>query len=87
MGCFSMQWLEQLLVYCVILMAVFAIIRLVVPWALSKFGGDFAIVGQVINIILWAIVIVLIIYIVFGLLSCLMSMGGGFGSLMPPVHR
>lgn len=86
MGCFSIEWLQQILVYCVVLMAVFAIIRLVVPWALSKFGGDFAIVGQVINIILWAIVVIIIIYIVFALLACLFSMGGGVHSLLPP-HR
>jgi hypothetical protein len=82
MSCLSLAFIEQLLVYCVVLMAAFAIIRLVVPWALSKFGGDFAIVGQVINIILWCVVIILIIYIVFALLACLM--GGGGLSLLPP---
>ena len=87
MSCFTLQWLEQVLVYCVCLMALFAIIRLVVPWALSKFGGDFAIVGQVINIILWAIIIIIVIYIVFALVGCLLSMGGGFHTLLPPTHR
>lgn len=84
MSCFSLLWIEQILVYCVILMAVFAIIRLVVPWALTKFGGDFAIVGQIINIILWAILIVIVIYIVFALLACLM---GGSGFFPPLPHR
>lgn len=83
MGCFSLGWLEQLLVYCIIVFAVIAIIRLIVPWVLSQVGVP--ILGQVINIILWAIVCIIVIYIVFSLLSCLL--GGGGLSLLPPGHR
>ena len=82
MGCFTLGWLEQFLVWCVIVGAIIAIIRLVVPWAVSQLG--IPIVGQVINIVLWAIVCIYIIYIVFALLSCLIGMGGV--SLLPP-HR
>lgn len=84
MSCFSLLWIEQILVYCVILMAAFAIIRLVVPWALTKLGGDFSVLGQVLNIIMWAIVIIIVIYIVFALLSCLI---GGTGFFPPLPHR
>ena len=84
MGCFSLQWLEQLLVYCIIIFAVIAIIRLVVPWVLDQVGVP--IIGQVVNILLWAFVCIIVIYVVFALLSCLLG-GGGFGSLLPPGHR
>lgn len=78
MGCFSLAWLEQLLVWLVIVGAVFAILRLVIPLALS---GWPPIIGQVLNIVLWAIIVILIIWICFALLSCL---GGGL-SLLPPM--
>lgn len=75
MSCFSMGWLEQLLVWLVIVCAIVAIIRLLVPWITSMTG--FPIVGQAINIILWAFLAIICIYIVFGLLSCLIGMAGG----------
>lgn len=54
--------------------AIVAILRLIVPWVLSQLGIPD--VGQVINIILWAVIAIMVIYIVFALLSCLA--GGGF---------
>lgn len=74
--CFSLGWLEQLCVWLVIVAAVVAIIRLVVPALVGWIG--FPIVGQIINIVLWAVVAILCIYIIFGLLSCLLGAGGGF---------
>jgi hypothetical protein len=82
MGCFTLQWLEQFLVWCVIVGAIIAIIRLVVPWILGQVG--IPLLAQAVNIILWAVVCVFVIYIVFALLSCLIGMGGV--SLLPP-HR
>jgi small-conductance mechanosensitive channel len=85
MGCFTLQWLQQVLVYCIVLGAVYAILKLLIPLALSNFPP---IVGQVAGIILWAIIAIIIVYICFALISCLLSMGGGLGSLMPPTpHR
>ena len=84
MSCFSLEWLQQFLVYCVIVGAVIAIIRLVVPWAMAQVG--IPILAQIVNIILWAIVVIFVIYIAFSLLSCLIGMGGHGLSLLPP-HR
>ena len=83
MGCFTLAWLEQVLIYCVVVGAVYSILKLVIPLATGSLPP---IIGQIINIILWAIICILIIYVVFALLSCLFSLGGGFGSLLPP-HR
>jgi hypothetical protein len=80
MGCFTLQWLEQVLIYCVILGAVYAILKLIIPLALSNLP---AIIGQIINICLWAVICIIIIYIVFAVLSCLLSLGGGLGGIMP----
>jgi hypothetical protein len=43
------------------------------------------IISQVLNIVLWAVVCIIIIWIVFALLSCLIGMGGG-GLLLPHHH-
>ena len=82
MSCFTLQWLEQVLVYLVVLFAIIAIIKILVPFVLSLVGVP--VVGQVINIVLWAIVAIIVIYICFALIGCLVGMGGGFHSLMPP---
>ncbi len=72
--CFSLPWLEQLLIWLVIVCAIVAIIRLLVPWITGMIGVP--IIGQAINIILWAFLAIICIYIIFGLLSCLIGMGG-----------
>lgn len=81
MGCFSLEWLEQLLVWLIIVAAVVAILRLVVPWVAAQLGVP--IIAQVLNIILWAVICIVVIYIVFALLSCLV--GGGL-PLLPHRH-
>jgi len=73
--CFSLGWLEQLLVWLIIVCAVVAILRLVVPWVAAQLGVP--IIAQVLNIVLWAVICIICIYIIFALLSCLLSMGGG----------
>lgn len=74
MSCFSLLWLQQLLVYCVIIAAVIAIIKLLIPF-LS--GLLHPVVGQALQIVLWAVVAIVVIYVIFALLSCLLGMGGG----------
>ena len=79
MGCFSLGWLEQVLVWLVVVGAIFAIIKLLVPLVLSAFPGG-GTLAQIINIILWTIIVIMIIYIAFSLISCL-----GGSSIMPPL--
>lgn len=83
--CFSMQWLESLFVYVIVVGAIFAIIRLLLPMVFAQLGGPGAVIGQVINIILWAVIACFVVYICFALISCLLGGGGGL-SLLPP-HR
>ncbi len=74
MPCFSLGYIEQLLIWLVIVAAIVAIIRLFIPWISSIL---WPIVGQALEIVLWAFLAIIVIYIIFGLLSCLMGMGGG----------
>ncbi len=76
MSCLSLGFLEALIIQCIIIGALIAVIQLLVPWLVSFTGWP--ILGQVIMIILWAIVAILVVYIIFALLSCLLGSGGSF---------
>ena len=80
--CFSLAWLEQLFIYVIVVGAIIAIIRLLLPMVFAQLGGPGAVIGQVINIILWAIIACFVVYICFALFSCLLDGGHGF-SLLP----
>lgn len=74
-GCFSLGWIEQLCIWLIVVCAVVAIIRLLVPYLTGLIG--IPLVGQIINIVLWAVVAIMCVYIIFALLSCLLGAGGG----------
>jgi len=74
--CFSLAYWQQVCVFIIIVVAIWSIIKLFLPY-LTQFLP--AIVVQIIQIILWAIVAIICVYIIFGLLSCLISAGGGLG--------
>jgi hypothetical protein len=69
MSCLSIGFLEQSLIGVVILVTFIAVIRALVPWATSKLGKDFAVVGVVVNLVLWAAVVIYAIQIAFALLA------------------
>jgi hypothetical protein len=69
--CFSLSWLEQLLVWIVIICAIVAIIRLLLPFVLSQLGAGGSVIIAALNIVLWAVVAIFVIYICFDLISCL----------------
>jgi hypothetical protein len=77
MPCFTLGFLEQLIVWLIVIGAIVACIKLLVPWVTSVVG--LPIVGQIIMIVLWAIVAILVVYMIFGLLGCLVGSG-------PPFH-
>ena len=74
--CFSLELLKTLLIDLVVIGAIFAIIKLIVPLAMTWLGAAGSVIVQVINIILYAIIIIFVIIVVFGLLSCLLGAGG-----------
>jgi hypothetical protein len=80
--CFSLAWVESMLIDLVIIVALVTILRLFVPWLLGQLGIGGGIIMQIINIVIWAIVLIFVIIIVFALISCLLGAGGHF-SLLP----
>lgn len=73
--CFSLAWLEQLFVWLIIVSAVVALIRLLLPYLTSLIG--IPLITQALNIVLWAVVAIMCVYIIFALISCLIGSGGG----------
>ncbi len=73
MSCFSLGFVEQLCIFLIVLFAVMAIIKLLLPLA----GGFLPpIVIQIITIVLYAVVAIAIVILIFDLLSCLIGSGG-----------
>jgi hypothetical protein len=66
-GCGGTLFLESLLIYIVIIVAVVAIIRIMLPWLGSFLGSPW---DRVLQIVLWVIVAIIAIRFVFVLLSC-----------------
>lgn len=73
--CFSLSWLLQILIWIVVICAVVAIVRLVLPIVLGWLGVAGGIVMQGLNIVLIAFVIIVVLIFAFDLISCV----GGIG--------
>ena len=84
--CFTLGWLEHLLIWLVVVGAVVALVRLVLPLALGALGTAGGVIVQALNIVMWAIVAVAVIVIVFDLIACLLG-GSGVGSMLAPPRR
>lgn len=82
MACFSINYFFQLMIWLVVIGAIYAIIKLVIPAVLANFGGPGTLLAQVLNIVLWAVLLIAVLYIVWGLVSCLLG-GGSFPVLLP----
>jgi hypothetical protein len=77
--CFSLGSIESLLIWLVVICAAIAIIKLLlIPLVLAPMGQPGTVIIQIVNIIVWVIVAIAVIYIVFDLLACLVG-GGGLG--------
>lgn len=83
MACFSIAWLVQLLVWAVIISAIYFVVTLL----LSKIqlGEPFPTVLQIVRYIMWAVIAIWIIYLCADLISCAFG-GGGFGSFPRPLR-
>ena len=75
MGCFNLIFLQQLVIWAVVIIAVVAVIRLLIPYIDDLTRKP--IIGRILEIVLWLIVAVAVIYLIFALLGCLLGTGGG----------
>lgn len=75
--CFTAGSLLAILIWIVIICAIFAIIRIVVPLVAAQLGGPGGVLVQIINIVLWAALVIIVLYFAFEMISCLIGMGSG----------
>lgn len=73
--CFSLGFIEDLLIQLVIVAVVVAILRLLVPWILGLLGFDMSVPMRIINILIAAVVVIWLIVLVFNLLGCMGGVG------------
>ncbi len=72
--CFSLPWIEQVLIWLVVVCAIIALLRLIIGFVLPQIGLDGAIanvVSRAISIFIWAIVLIAVIIFNFDLIICL----------------
>jgi hypothetical protein len=88
--CFSLGWLAQIAVWIVVAVATYIIlIQILLPYLLKKLAPSgqasegLGVFLAVLKVFLWAVIIIIVIYVVFALLACLWSMAGGFPSILP----
>lgn len=75
--CFSLPWLRDLFIWLIVVCAVIALIRLLIPPLVAFIG--IPLIGQALNIVLWAVVAIMAVNIIFALVGCLLGFGGGGG--------
>ncbi len=74
--CFDLHWVMTILIWLVVIGAVIAIVRLLLPQVLANFGAGGSLVLQILNIVIWAAVLIAIIIFAFELISCLLGTTG-----------
>jgi hypothetical protein len=75
--CFSAAWFVNFLIWLIVVCAIVAIFRLILPLVLGWLGVAGGVVMQVLNIILVAIVLIALIWFCVDLLQCVGA--GSFG--------
>jgi len=73
--CFSLEWFLQLLIFLVVICGIIAILRI---WIFPLFAAADPRIPATINIIIWVMVAIFVIYVCASLLMCVSAGGGLF---------
>lgn len=87
--CFTLGWLENLLIWLVILAVVVGVLQLLIPWVFSMIGLNLGPLPAIIRMVVIAIVVIAVIIFVFDLLGCVLGTGmhfPRFGFVGPGLH-
>jgi len=79
--CFTLPWLAHFLIWLVIVCVIVAILRI---WVLPMLATLDPRIVATVNILIWAVVVIYIIYFCVELLMC--AGGGGFGFPSAPAR-
>jgi hypothetical protein len=69
--CFSLAWVEQLLIYVIVFAVVVGILRLLLPYILGALGAGGSVIAGAINLVLWGAIAIFVVVFCFDLISCL----------------
>jgi hypothetical protein len=70
--CFSLPFIEHFLIWLVWVVAFITVLKLLLPRILGRFGDAGTLAIQIIDVIVWAVILVAIIYVAFTVLNCLL---------------
>ncbi len=73
--CFSWEALKDILIWIIVIGAIFAIIKLLLPMVAANLGGPGSIMVQIITIVLWAALAIIVVLFAFQMISCLLHGG------------
>jgi hypothetical protein len=82
--CFPLASILAVLIWCVIIGAVLAILRLLIAFVLPRLGVGAAIISlfvQIFMIILWAVITIAVIVVVGDVIMCLIGMAPSIGHI------
>jgi hypothetical protein len=75
MACINLATIENLLIWLVVIGAVIALVRLLLPLVLGQLGVAATTIVAALQIVIWALVAIFVIIVVFELISCLLGVG------------
>lgn len=70
-SCMSLGFLQQILIWVVVVVVVFGLIKLLLPYILGPLGEAGTVIAGAIRLIMWGIIAIAVIYIIFALVSCM----------------
>lgn len=73
MFCLSLGWLEHILIWAVIVIAIFSIAKILIAVVFSRLGEMGFILAQILNIIIYVVIALFIIAISFDIIQCLIT--------------
>jgi uncharacterized BrkB/YihY/UPF0761 family membrane protein len=77
--CFSLIWLRDIFIWVIVIAAVWAILKLLLPLILSQLGVTLGAIGTTVLRMLWiafiAAVLIFVVIFAFDLISCLLGSG------------
>ena len=74
--CFDWTWFEHLFIWAIIVGAIFAVLKVLLPMVFAQLGTPGAALVQIINILMWAVIACFVVYIAFEIIECLAGSGG-----------
>lgn len=71
--CFSIAWLINILIWLIVIGAILAIVKLILPKILANFGDAGSTAMGIINILIWAVVMIAVVIFAGDIIVCLLS--------------